>query len=109
MNELLDRIRIKNRTLTILLPREIDDHIASVLRSELDRQISMQKVDTMVFDFSKTEFMDSSGIGMILGRFKKMQFMKGSVKVVNVNERIASVMELSGLHKIIKIEKGGAI
>lgn len=109
MNELLDRIRIKNRTLTILLPREIDDHIASIIRSELDRQISTQKVETIVFDFTKTEFMDSSGIGMILGRFKKMQFMKGSVEVVNANERIASVMMLSGLNKIISINKGGMI
>lgn len=109
MNELFDNIRIKNRTLTILLPREIDDHIASILRNELDRQISTQKADVLIFDFTNTEFMDSSGIGMILGRFKKMQFMKGSVLIKNVNERIASVMEMSGLHKIIKIEKGGVV
>lgn len=109
MNEFLDNIRIKNKTLTILLPREIDDHVASILRNELDRRISTQRISEIVFDFSKTCFMDSSGIGMILGRFKKMQFVKGSVKIVNVSERLFSVMEMSGLHKIIEIKKGGAV
>lgn len=109
MNEVLDRICIKNKTLSVLMPGEIDDHISSILRQELDRQMSRQKIDCIVFDFSKTEFMDSSGIGMILGRYKKMQFMKGSIRVINVNSRIAMTMELSGLHKIINIEKGGII
>lgn len=106
MNEILERINIKNRTLSVLLPIEIDDHVVSILREELDRQMSRQRIDSIIFDFAKTEFMDSSGIGMILGRFKKMQFMKGAVSVINVNKRIAMTMELSGLHKIIKIEKG---
>lgn len=109
MNELAGKMKIRNRTLTILLPKEIDDHVALILRNELDRQISMQKTDQIIFDFSETEFMDSSGIGMILGRYKKMQFMKGSVKVINASERIIGAMEMSGLHKIIKIERSGVI
>lgn len=106
MNELAGKMKIRNRTLTILLPKEIDDHVALILRNELDRQISMQRTDQIIFDFSETEFMDSSGIGMILGRYKKMQFMKGSVKVINASERIIGAMEMSGLHKIIEIERG---
>lgn len=104
MNELCSKLKFKNRTLTILLPKEIDDHVAIVLREELDRQISMRKTEELVFDFMNTEFMDSSGIGMILGRYKKMQFMQGRVKVINAGERIRGAMEMSGLHKIIKIE-----
>lgn len=109
MNELAGKMKIRNRTLTIVLPKEIDDHVALILRNELDRQISMQKTDEIIFDFSETEFMDSSGIGMILGRYKKMQFMEGSVKVINASERIVGAMEMSGLHKIIKIERSGVI
>lgn len=105
MNELGGKLRIKNRTLTILLPREIDDHVAIALKNELDRQISMRKTEEIVFDFKDTEFMDSSGIGMILGRYKKMQYMKGSVKVINASDRIIGAMEMSGLHKIINIER----
>ena len=106
MYEILEDIKIKNRTLSVLLPGEIDDHISSILRIELDRQISMRKIDSIVFDFSRTEIMDSSGIGMILGRFKKMQFMKGCVQVIHVNQRIVSVMQMAGLHKVIEINKG---
>lgn len=109
MNESSGRIKVKNHILTILLPKEIDDHVAYILRSELDRQISIQDIRELVFDFAETEFMDSSGIGMILGRYKKMQFMKGSVKVVNASDRILGAMEMSGLHKIIKIERGSVL
>lgn len=105
MNELSGRLKFKNHTLTILLPKEIDDHVVAILRNELDRQISIRNTEEIIFDFNNTEFMDSSGIGMILGRYKKMQFMKGCVRVINADERIAGAMEMSGLHKIIKIER----
>ena len=109
MNEVLDKISIKNKTLSVLMPKEIDDHVVSILREELDRQMSRQRIDNIIFDFAKTEFMDSSGIGMILGRYKKMQFMKGSIRVINANSRISMAMEMAGLHKIIKIGKGGVV
>lgn len=106
MNEILEDISVRNKTLSVLLPAEIDEHISSILRMELDRQISTKRIERIVFDFARTEWMDSSGLGMILGRYKKMQFVKGCIRAIHVNQRIASVMRMAGLHKVISINEG---
>ena len=59
--------------LIIGLPEEVDDHVCNGIREETDRYISAGKVQKLIFDFSKTGFMDSSGIGILLGRYKRMQ------------------------------------
>ena len=64
-------------------------------------------VKNLVFDFQNTEFMDSSGIGMMIGRCKSMDFNGGEVAAENMNGRIQKIFLLSGLHKIIKVEEGG--
>ena len=81
VNEILEDISVRNKTLSVLLPAEIDEHISSILRMELDRQISTKRIERIVFDFARTEWMDSSGLGMILGRYKKMQFVKGCMSI----------------------------
>ena len=106
MNDILEDISVRNRTLSVLLPAEIDEQVSSVLRMELDRQISTQRIERIVFDFARTEWMDSSGLGMILGRYKKMQFIRGCIRAIHVNRRIASVMRMAGLHKVISINEG---
>ena len=88
---------------------DIDHHNARVIRMQIDDALYKQRPRKLTLDLSRVEFMDSSGIGMILGRYKKMQFMKGSVKVVNASDRILGAMEMSGLHKIIKIERGSVL
>ena len=58
-------------------------------------------------DFSGVEFMDSSGIGMMIGRCKNMDFTGGEVRAEHMNGRIRKIFLLSGLHKMVKIEEGG--
>jgi len=99
-------IRMKEGALIVILPKEIDDHVTLGIRSELDRLISCKRIDQLIFDFAQTELMDSSGIGMILGRYKKLQFSKVKVQVINAKPRIRTTMELAGLHKVIKINEG---
>lgn len=96
---------LENGCLTICVPKELDHHQANRLRSEADLLIENCHVKKIVFDFSETEFMDSSGIGVIIGRYKNMNFYGGEVQAKNLNGRVEKIFAVSGLKKIIKVEK----
>ena len=85
------------------MPKELDHHKAVRIREMADRYIEGQHIEFVVFDFADTHFMDSSGIGVIMGRYKKIRTLGGRVLAVHVNERMRRVFRLSGLHKIIEI------
>ncbi len=91
--------------LTVFIPKELDHHEAGKLRAEVDMLIDTYRVRSLVFDFSNTEFMDSSGIGVVIGRCRNMSFSGGEVSAKNLNERVDKIFTVSGLKKIIKIEK----
>ena len=57
----------------------------------------------MIFDFDKTDFMDSSGIGVIMGRYKTISLIGGEVWAVHANDRIRKILTLSGMTKIMQI------
>ncbi|WP_024620850.1 anti-sigma F factor antagonist [Metaclostridioides mangenotii] len=82
---------------------ELDHHIASEIREELDSLLNANQVRNIVFDFEKINFMDSSGIGVIIGRYKKISNEGGKVSVININDRVKKIFDLSGLNKIISI------
>ncbi|MDR1773565.1 MAG: anti-sigma F factor antagonist [Clostridioides sp.] len=84
---------------------ELDHHISNEVRDELDSIINKNQIKVIVFDFEKINFMDSSGIGVIIGRYKKIASDGGRVSVINVNERVRKIFDLSGLNKIINICK----
>lgn len=91
--------------LTVFIPKELDHHEAGKLRAEVDMLIDTYRVRSLVLDFSNTEFMDSSGIGVVIGRCRNMSFFGGEVCAKNLNERVDKIFTVSGLKKIIKIEK----
>ena len=66
--------------------------------AELDHQ-------HIIFDFRNTDFMDSSGIGLVAGRYRLLNLRGGSVEAVHVNDRIDKILHLSGMHKIIEIHR----
>ena len=59
-------------------------------------------IKAMIFDFSFTKFMDSSGIGILLGRYKRMKFLGGEVYIENASERIYRMLEIAGLTALVK-------
>ena len=65
--------------------------------------IEVSHVRTLVFDFSQTEFMDSSGIGVLIGRCRNLGYSGGSVQAVHVNDRVQKIFMVSGLNKLIPI------
>ena len=93
----------KKNTLTVKLRGELDHSVAAGVRAELDELILDPGVRRLVFDLNGLEFMDSSGIGMIMGRYKNIRFAGGTVLAVRVNERIRRILTLSGVYKYIDI------
>lgn len=90
--------------LILKMPRELDHHAAEFLKEEADGLILKYPVRSLVFDFTDTMFMDSSGIGVIIGRCKNVRFSGGYVKAVHLNEQIQRIFQLSGLRKIMEVE-----
>ncbi len=97
-------VRDRN-VLTILLPEEVDHCCTEQIRKEADHIIEKCLISKVIFDFSRTDFMDSSGIGVVMGRYKVMKFRNGIVEAVNLNRRMQRIFKISGLEKIIMIKK----
>ncbi|RDY29210.1 anti-sigma F factor antagonist [Romboutsia weinsteinii] len=82
---------------------ELDHHIAGEVREKIDDILISKQVKNIIFDFKNINFMDSSGIGVIIGRYKKISSEGGKVFVVNVSPRVKKIFDLSGMNKIINI------
>ena len=93
------------KTLRCFMPKELDQHIAKILCEEIDRMIEHYGIRELVFDFTKTEFMDSSGIGVLIGRSRTMQYHEGIVNACNMLPRVKRMFEAAGLHRIIHIKE----
>jgi stage II sporulation protein AA (anti-sigma F factor antagonist) len=93
--------------LCIRMPLEVDHHKALSIREGADRLILDDKVKNIVFDFRQTQFMDSSGIGIIIGRHRKISCVGGKVYAINANDRITKMLSTSGMSSIIEIISAG--
>ena len=97
------KYQVQENCLTIFLPREVDHHIAEEMRKNVDTIIDQNHIKIVIFDFQNTEFMDSSGIGVIMGRYRTVYLLGGEVWAVHVNERMKKILSLSGVTKILHI------
>ena len=70
-----NRVWVKDAVMTIRLPEEVDHFVADRLREEAGEILVERNVREVVFDFRKTVFMDSSGIGLVMGRFREMELI----------------------------------
>lgn len=82
---------------------ELDHHIANEVREEIDDILINKQVKNIIFDFKNINFMDSSGIGVIIGRYKKISSESGKVSVIHSSSRVKKIFDLSGMNKIIGI------
>ena len=93
----------KNKnTLTVHLSGELDHSAAARIRAELDKLITESGVRRLVLDLNDLEFMDSSGIGLIIGRYKLMARRAGSVAILAPDAHIDRIFEMSGLYQLIE-------
>ena len=99
----MDYIYMVNQDkLIIRMNAELDHHLAEEMRQVIDDVIDKRGVTHIVFDFTKVDFMDSAGIGLIMGRYKKVMD-KGDITIVGVRESVKRILLISGLHKIVNI------
>lgn len=86
-----------NGVMKAILEGEIDHHTAKEIRESIDYNINIKSPILLEIDFSKVQFMDSSGIGLIMGRYKLMKSINGQISVINVPDSILRMIKLSGL------------
>ena len=92
----------KKNTLTVRLSGDLDHNAAASVRAELDELILDPKIRRLVFDLNELDFMDSSGIGLIIGRYKLMARRGGSVAVTCPGRRVDRIFEMSGLYQLVE-------
>lgn len=102
MNEEI-RIYEEEHKLRAQLPGEIDHHAARTLREKIDKKMFESHPDVLLLDFSGVKFMDSSGIGLILGRAEIAMEMGATVQVVGLSPRLERLILLSGVEKMKNI------
>ena len=88
------RYQVQENCLTIYLPREVDHHNADEIRKEADAVISRNHIRYVIFDFDRTDFMDSSGIGMVLGRYRKMNETDGAIAIVSCSAAVRNILNM---------------
>ena len=92
----------KGNTLIARLDGEIEQHSKESIKNSIEREYSKTNSINLLLDYKYVSFMDSSGIGMVIGRYKEVKAAGGEVGVVNLSESIEKVFSVSGLFSLIK-------
>ena len=93
----------ENRTLIVKIIGEIDHCSSNEIKNKTDKEYKRLNSKNIIFDLSGVTFMDSSGIGVLIGRCKKMGYGGGEVVAEHLSERIQKIFVVSGLHKMIRV------
>lgn len=93
----------KDKQLMVRITEEIDHHQTEKLRRNVDYEIQRRMPRKVIFDFNSVLFMDSAGIGMIIGRYKTCSAYGSTMEIHNANSKIKRILDMSGVSKIIPI------
>lgn len=93
------------KALIVYLYGELDHHYASLLRVEVDSRIKRDSPKELHLDLTNMVFMDSSGLGFIMGRLRQMQKKEGTMKLINPNRAVERMINMAGIDKMINIER----
>lgn len=99
------RVICEGEKVTAYLSGEIDHHSAPAARAIIDTYILKSKPKTLIIDFGSVSFMDSSGIGLVMGRFKNIEDYGGKMAITGLSPHAYKVMALSGIEKIAEIHR----
>jgi stage II sporulation protein AA (anti-sigma F factor antagonist) len=94
------RIKMKGNVLVVAPKGELDHHTASQLRSKIDQAIQEHPVRHLVFDFGGLAFMDSAGIGLVMGRYNQISQMGGKVAVTGCNAAVERILSMAGIFSL---------
>lgn len=93
----------EDKLLLLQITEEIDHHFVEEIRRKADYEITRYMPRKVIFDFNQVTFMDSAGIGMLIGRYKVAKMLGSTVEMINVKPSIKKVFEMSGVLKIVPI------
>ena len=91
----------EDKRLIFEINEDIDECVVQKIRRKLDNEIERYMPKEVIFDFNKVSFMDSAGIGLIIGRYKLVDMLGGKVEVTNLTTPVRKIFEMSGVLKII--------
>lgn len=97
-------IDTEENTVIARLSGEIDHHSAKEIRSDIDLAIDRHRPNRLILDFDGVTFMDSSGIGLVMGRYKAVKLCGGCIIIENTGSQIKKVMRLAGLDRLAVIK-----
>lgn len=95
----------EDKSLTLKITEELDHHTVEKIRRRADYEIERYIPRKVILDFNSVSFMDSAGIGLILGRYKNVSILGGKLEVVNVSKQVIKILNMSGLSKLIEIRE----
>ncbi len=98
------KITVNGEVVTAYLDGEIDHHSAGIMRNEIDVAVEKNTPSMLVLDFRDVSFMDSSGIGLVMGRYKLLKPYGAELHVTNTSPQIGKVMKLAGLDRLAKLD-----
>lgn len=93
----------EKRTLLVKIKTDLDHHSAANIRKAVDSKIKSSNAVNVIFDFESVDFMDSSGIGMLMGRYKITNILGGKVVIFGVGKQVMRIIEMTSINKLIKI------
>ena len=97
------KYQVQENSLTIFLPREVDHHAAEELKREVDEMIERNHIKIVIFDFQETDFMDSSGIALLIRARQRMQELGGTADVCGAAAQARRVLDAAGLQRYLTI------
>lgn len=103
--DLMEILKRKNGgTLTVSLRGELDHHSADAVRKRLDSLLSDESIDTLALDMRGVTFMDSSGLGVVLGRYRLMVKRAGRVRIIGASKCAERIMRMAGIYSLVEYE-----
>ena len=98
------KITVSGEVVTAFLDGEIDHHTASVIRNEIDAAVEKNMPTLLVLDFRDVSFMDSSGIGLVMGRYRNLIKTGAELHIIGAPPNIYKMLKLAGIERLAKLE-----
>ena len=97
-------IKVSGETVTAYLSGELDHHSAKEMREAIDSAVELNMPARLVLNFKNISFMDSSGIGLVMGRSRNLKKTGAELYITGASEQIYKVMKLAGIERLAKLE-----
>ena len=95
------KYKLNGNTMIVILDGDLDEYTAHYVRSRMDKLIDNNKFSKLVIDMSELSFMDSTGVGVLIGRYKKLKNYHTQMYITNPNTTIERIFKMSGLYEIM--------